>query len=110
MIADITQILKKLHLTKYSGHYDNHFYVITFEDSNEYSKIYTLLDEVAINTEYPVFSQNTQKNTTKIINYFEVEIDTITYNLFLIADFLEDRYYLKIGERPGSVVEADGEI
>ena len=78
----------------------NNFYIINLQNSNEYSKFYTLLDEKAQNTEYPSFETDTNKNTTKIINYFEFNLDSIFYNIFLIADFAEDKYYLKIREQP----------
>ena len=99
MISDIKNILKRLEITN-TGSYDNHFYVIPLEDSNEYAKIYSLLDKNAINTEYPEFTKNTNNNTTRVINYFELEEDSITYNIFLFADFAQGRYYVKIGERP----------
>ena len=98
MISDIKAVLKKLNIAK-SGSYDNHFYVIPISDSNEYAKIYTLLDANAINTEYPEFTKNTSNTTTKIINYFELDEDSITYNIFLFADFENDTYYIKIGEK-----------
>lgn len=95
---DIKNVLKKLNLED-AGKYENHFYIIPLADSNEYARMYTKLENVAVNTEYPVFSTNTNNTTTKAINYFETEDNNITYNLFLIADFDEDRYYLKIGEK-----------
>lgn len=95
---DIKNVLKKLNLED-AGKYENHFYIIPLADSNEYARMYTKLENVAVNTEYPVFSTNTNNTTTKAINYFETEDNNITYNLFLIADFDEDKYYLKIGEK-----------
>lgn len=95
---DIKNVLKKLNLEE-AGKYENHFYIIPLADSNEYARMYTKLENVAVNTEYPVFSTNTNNTTTKAINYFETEDNNITYNLFLIADFDEDKYYLKIGEK-----------
>ena len=80
-------ILDKLDLNNAKGHYKNKFYIIELADSNEYASMYTLLDKKAINTEYPNFAQNTNKSTVKITNYFEVEVDNTTYNIFLIADF-----------------------
>jgi hypothetical protein len=99
MISDITNILKRLALNK-TGHYENHFYVIPLENSDEYAKAYTLLDTNAVNTEFPEFTKNTSNTTTRIINYFEIEEDNMIYNIFLFADFDEDRYYIKIGEKP----------
>ena len=94
----ISNILKKLNLEA-KGAWDNNFYVIQLEDSNAYAKMYTKLDKAAVNTEYPNFGKNSSNSTTKITNYFEVEVDNVTYNIFLIADFLNGRYYVKIGEQ-----------
>jgi hypothetical protein len=100
MISDIKTILNRLQIDN-TGSYENHFYLIPLADSNEYAKIYTKLDKNAINTEYPEFTKNSNNTTTKIINYFELEEDSIIYNIFLFADFEEDRYYIKIGEKLG---------
>jgi hypothetical protein len=80
-----------------TGTYDNHFYIINIENSDEYAKMYTKLSKNAINTEYPTFGTNTSEATVKITNYFELEEDNNKYILFLIADFDNDNYYLKIG-------------
>ena len=98
MSNDIKMVLDKLDLVE-NGRYDNHFYIIDLEDSNAYAKIYTKLDKNAINTEDPNFGKTTSGSVNKITNYFEVEVDGVEYNLFLIADFAEDRYYLKIGQK-----------
>ena len=100
MISDIKNVLARLELGK-TGTYDNHFYVIPLADSNDYAKVYTKLDKNAINTEYPEFTQNTNNTTTRIVNYFELEEDSITYNIFLFADFDNEKYYVKIGEKLG---------
>lgn len=100
MISDIKNVLARLELNK-TGTYDNHFYVIPLADSNDYAKVYTKLDKNAINTEYPEFTQNTNNTTTRIVNYFELEEDSITYNIFLFADFDNEKYYVKIGEKLG---------
>jgi len=98
MTSDIREVLKKLKI-KDTGRYDNHFYIIDLADSNEYAKMYTILDQNAINTEYPEFTKNTNNSTVKVINYFELDVNNFTYDLFLIADFDNDKYYLKISER-----------
>ncbi len=98
MTSDIRDVLKKLKLSD-TGRYENHFYIIDLKDSNDYSKMYTILDNNAVNTEYPEFTKNTNNSTIKIVNYFELEVDNFTYDLFLIADFDKDKYYLKISER-----------
>lgn len=92
----VQNILTKLGIED-TGRYDNHFYIIDIEDSNAYAKMYTKLSKNAINTEFPTFGTNTSDSTVKITNYFEIEEDNITYRIFLIADFDNDTYYLKLG-------------
>jgi hypothetical protein len=92
----VKKILNRLEI-KDTGTYDNQFYVVHFESSDEYSRIYTKLNKNAINTEFPAFGTNTNNSTVKITNYFEIAENNTTYNLFLIADFNENDYYLKIG-------------
>lgn len=98
MTDNFTNVLHELALPD-TGRYINHFYVIELADSNEYSKMYTLLDTNAINTEDPSFGKAQNGTTEKITNYFEYETDTQTYNIFLIADFVNDCYFIKIGQR-----------
>lgn len=95
---NIKELLNSLSITQ-DGRYDNQFYVIELEDSNDYAKMYTLLDEKAVNTEEPSFGVNSNKTTTKVTNYFEFIQNNVTYNIFLIANFDTDKYYLKIGEQ-----------
>ena len=92
----VKKVLTRLDI-KDTGRYDNHFYIIPIKDSNEYAKMYTKLEKNAINTEYPTFGTNSSNSTVKITNYFELEEDNDKYLLFLIADFDQDEYYLKIG-------------
>lgn len=92
----VKDILARLEITD-TGKYDNHFYIIDIANSNEYAKMYTKLNKNAINTEFPTFGTNYSDSTVKITNYFELEEDNNKYNLFLIADFKNDEYYLKIG-------------
>ena len=92
----IQNILARLEIDK-TGTYNNRFYVIDLEDSNEYAKMYTKLSKNAINTEFPTFGTNTNNSTVKVTNYFEIDEDNDTYNIFLIADFDKDKYYVKIG-------------
>lgn len=92
----ITKILSRLEISD-TGIYDNHFYVINIDNSDEYAKMYTKLSKNAIDTEFPTFGTNTSNSTVKITNYFELEEDNNVYNIFLIADFDNDKYYLKIG-------------
>lgn len=95
---EIKSILKKLNLP-WTGKYENSFYVINLENSDNYAKAYTLLNDNAVNTEYPNFGVNTGNTTVKVTNYFELLNDNITYNIFLVADFDADNYYIKIGEK-----------
>ena len=92
----IQNILNRLEITE-TGKYDNQFYIIDIENSDEYAKMYTKLSKNAINTEFPTFGTNTNDSTVKVTNYFELDEDNDTYNIFLIADFDKDKYYLKIG-------------
>ena len=94
---DIKNILARLEIDT-TGRYENRFYVVTIKDSDEYARTYTKLSKNAIDTEYPTFGTNTNDTTIKITNYFELEEDNNKYLLFLIADFQNDTYYLKIGD------------
>ena len=94
---EIKSILDRLEFTA-TGRYENHFYIIPIENSDEYAKIYTKLSKNAIDTEYPTFGTNTNNATIKVTNYFELEENNSKYLLFLIADFQNDKYYLKIGD------------
>lgn len=98
MIIDIDGLLKKLKIKK-QGKEEGRFYVIPLENSDEYLKMYSHLNEIAINTENPSVGANSSKNVVKITNYFEIDHDDVSYNIFLIANFEEDAYYLKIGEK-----------
>lgn len=92
----IQKIMSRLEIDE-TGIYDNRFYIINIENSDAYAKMYTKLSKNAINTEFPTFGTNTNNSTVKVTNYFELEEDNNTYNIFLIADFDKDKYYLKIG-------------
>lgn len=92
----VQNILTRLEIAD-TGRYENHFYIIDLENSDTYAKMYTKLSKNAINTEFPTFGTNTSDSTVKITNYFEIEEDNKTYRLFLIADFDNDKYYLKLG-------------
>ena len=92
----IKKILNRLGITE-TGKYDNYFYIIDIANSDDYARMYTKLSKNAINTEYPTFGTNPSNSTVKVTNYFELEEDNNKYNIFLIADFDKDKYYLKIG-------------
>jgi len=97
-MTNIKRILDRLDIHE-AGTYKDHFYVIPLKNSNDYARMYTLLDKNAINTEFPEFAKNTSESTTKITNYFEIDVANETYDIFLFADFNEDKYYVKIAER-----------
>ena len=92
----IQNILARLEIED-TGTYENRFYIINIDNSDEYAKMYTKLSKNAINTEFPTFGTNTNNATVKVTNYFEIDVDNDTYNIFLIANFDDDKYYLKIG-------------
>ena len=92
----VQKILDRLEIQN-TGKYDNQFYKIELDSSDDYAKMYTKLEKNAINTEFPTFGTNSSDSTVKITNYFELEEENKKYLLFLIADFDSDEYYLKIG-------------
>ena len=98
MTNNIKNILDRLGIEP-TGRYENHFYIIPLDNSDAYARMYTKLDKNAVNTEYPEIISNTNNTTEKIVNYFEIEEDEITYNIFLFADFKNDKYYVKIVEK-----------
>lgn len=102
-MTNIKAVLKTLGLDDI-GTYDNNFYVVPIENSDEYARVFSRLDKKAENTGYPSFGQNTSGNVVKVANYFELDVENVTYNLFLVADFTEDRYYLRIGEKNGAAL------
>lgn len=93
---EVKKILDRIGIED-TGTYENHFYIINIDNSDEYAKMYTKLSKNAINTEYPTFGVNKSDSTVKITNYFELEEDNNKYIIFLIADFDNDKYYVKIG-------------
>ena len=98
IIADFSQsagsVNKMLHCSNYMPCISQQN-ILNFND--DYAKMYTKLSKNAIDTEFPTFGTNTNNSTVKVTNYFELEEDNNTYNIFLIADFDKDKYYLKIG-------------
>ena len=98
MTNNIKNILDRLGIEP-TGRYEKHFYIIPLDNIDAYARMYTKLDKNAVNTEYPEIISNTNNTTEKIVNYFEIEENEITYNIFLFADFKNDKYYVKIGEK-----------
>lgn len=97
MILNIEDVLKKLKL-KSDGQFNEGFYEISLADSDEYARMYTHLSEVATDLEDPSLGQNTAGSTMKVTNYFSIDVDGATYPIFLIADFENDKYAVRIGE------------
>lgn len=97
MLAEIDKVLKYLSL-KDIGTYEDLFYIYPIKSSDEYATMHTKLDQLAKNEEYPGYTADTAKNITKITTYFELTLDDITYGLFLIGDFENDEYRLRIKE------------
>lgn len=97
-MINIEDVLKQLTIKK-TGRYENQFYIIDLDNSDEFAKMYTTLEKNAVNTEFPNFGTNSTGTLAKSTHYFEVDTDGITYNIFLIGDFANDKYYLKIGEK-----------
>lgn len=96
-MSSISKLLDQLHLDK-TGHYDNKCYIIPLASSDEYAKIYSRLNKYAVNTEYPNIQKNESNIITDVVNYFEATVDDKPYDLFLMADFINDVYKLKIKE------------
>lgn len=94
----IQGVLDKLKIEP-TGVYEDQLYIIKLHDSNEYAKMYTILDDTTTNMEYPEFDQNSSKSVTDATSYFETTLDDITYKIFLVANFTEDSYMIKIGEK-----------
>lgn len=98
MTSDIKGLLKKLEIED-KGRYDNQFYVIDLKDSQDHARMYTKLDKKATNLEFPTMETNTNDALTKMTHYFETAENNYTYQIFLIADYENDKYTLKIGEK-----------
>ena len=75
----------------------------TGESLEESDNMYTQclnIHTIIYNSKYPEFEKNTNDTTTKVTNYFELELNNYTYDIYLMADFDKDSYYIKISERP----------
>lgn len=97
MTNDITEILDKLGLGK-ERTYDNGFYVIDIDNSDDYARYQTRLSKIANDSENPSQELNTNDTLVKWTSYYTIEVNNKTYNLFLIADFDDNTYQLKIGK------------
>ena len=97
MTNDITEILDKLGLGK-EGVYNDGFYVIDIDNSDDYARYQTRLSKIANDSENPSQELNTDDTLVKWTSYYTMEVNSKTYNLFLIADFDNNTYQLKIGK------------
>lgn len=94
---DITQILDKLGIAK-EGRYDNGYYVIDIDSSDDFARYQTRLSKIANDSENPSAEVNTNNSLTKWTDYYTIEVNNQTYNLFLTADFDKGTYQFRIGE------------
>ena len=81
-------------------------FVITYPDGKQKvidvkgfrTKDYTIKMKMLL-YKYPYLDFDKKKLTTGITNYFELDLENLVYNIFLVGDFDKDKYYVKIGER-----------
>lgn len=86
------KFIKNLNLNK-SGHYENNKYIIDLSDSNEYSKMYTLLDNSSILSLDPESTQISESSSMLIYND-----DDFKYDIKLSANYNQDEYKVIISE------------
>lgn len=106
MITDILDLLKKLDIEE-RGAYEDEFYVIRLRNSDAFGEMYGKLDGEATNLGDPSIGVNTNDTTTDITGYFETDMGDATYELYLMADFANDAYELRIKEKAGDGERAD---
>ena len=79
----IKVLLTRLELEE-NGRYDNQFYVINLEDSNEYARMYTKLSKKAINTDdvknFNLTDGLTQKELERIDKNKDKIVIIVTHN------------------------------
>lgn len=85
----IKDILEKIGIDKEYIQSDDNTYVIDIDNSNEYGKIYTKLD----NSE--LLEEDSDSSTITIDNS-NIKFDGDTFEFTLIADFVADEYKLVI--------------
>lgn len=98
MIIDIADVMKALDINL-PGRYEKKSYIMQLKDSDEYGKMYTKLGDNATNIEFPDFGTNTNDTTIEVTNYFEISVNNVDYVIELTADFENDNYFIKIGEK-----------
>lgn len=84
------KFIKKLGIKKI-GHYEGNTYIIEFEDSDEYSRAYTVLDSsnlVDLDEETVLVSEN-----SSMLTYYATN-----YECTLIGNFDKDVYRLNVKE------------
>ena len=94
---NITELLDRLGFEK-NGRWENGFYVIPIPDSDTFALYETRLSMRANDSENPSQESNTNRSLVKWTDYYTIDVNNITYNLFLIADFENNEYLLKIKE------------
>lgn len=105
--TDIKDILQRLNLPS-TGRWDGGFYVIRLENSDEYAKMYSQLDQLAQSQEYPQFETNEHQATVKAVHYFTLDEQNDTWAIFLVANFATDTYYIKLKEDELDLAAKDG--
>ena len=91
------KFIRDLNLNK-SGHYEKNKYIIQLEDSNEFSRVYTLLDNsnlVWLDTEAVLISEH---STVLVYND-----EDLNFNVKLIADYDGENYQIIISENTEEV-------
>lgn len=86
------KFIKNLNLNK-SGHYENNKYIIDLSDSNEYSKMYTLLDNSSLVSLDPESTQISESSSMLIYND-----DDLKFDIKLSANYNQDEYKIIISE------------
>ena len=89
-----TEVLKKLNINKKGSYSSKEEFVVDIEDSDEYGKIYSKLDN---NPYVSLYEENCHVTADNATMYFEFEPDDdTTFILILTADFNENIYKLSI--------------
>ena len=89
---NIEKTLEILGLSEKSGFYEGEDYIVILDDSDDFAKMYTLLD----NANW-LSSQNTSLSLQQDVTLIKYSNDNIS--LILSADFTEDKYLLKLEEK-----------
>lgn len=85
------ELSKKLNIDR-DGHEEEVGYVVTLNDSDDYARVYTLLDNSSyceLNTDVMLLSDE-----ASLLNY-----ETVNYSIDLVANFNEDTYKVVFKEK-----------